>query len=214
MLGELQKRCKYFDTLDEIFGERPQFNPPFLHHSIESNSSVLSPSNDNEFVVEEDLLSLPDTDNTEEGQQNKDVVLQIEGKGSEMKSSSTPKREEDSDILKKKFKKSPIKSAVSALEGAMKLRADAELKRLEWETENRKKEQENQVNQQQQQFELQKASFDFEKLKWKEEIEQKKVTDERSFELEKLKVEKEAETVKFKIEKEFELEKMKLQLKQ
>lgn len=30
---ELIKRCKFFVELDEILGDKPHFNPPYIHHS-------------------------------------------------------------------------------------------------------------------------------------------------------------------------------------
>lgn len=197
---------KYFDELDEILGEKPQFNPPFVLHS--DLASVLELSAGSEpLIVTNDPVDLADESACEI------TIVQTEPAkpttSKKIKLSSSPAA---STILKK-YRRTPVKNASNALESAMKARVAAEEKRLAWERECHSEEIREKREMKEAEIKIQTDKLDFEKQKWNHEIEQTRISEDRKFELEKLKIDREAEIAKFKIEQEFEIEKLKIQNK-
>lgn len=201
--AELLKRCKYFKELDEILGDKPQFNPPFLIHSSQAGDF------DEELmgvpiVHESDILIIEDEVDQEQVN-NADGISNLQNVDPLTPVTPAPA---------KKPRRSPIKSAASALESAMQSKILLDEKRLQWEktmAENQKMESSQRA---QDELSFKKEQLEFEREKWRTELADRKFAEERKCEIEKLKVEKEAELSRLRIEKEFELEKLKLGLRE
>ncbi|XP_024875120.1 uncharacterized protein LOC112456663, partial [Temnothorax curvispinosus] len=126
---ELIKRCKFFFELDEILGDKPHINPPYIHHSddieLDGDGTSLEIEIDtNDDTTVDTLVNLPDDiDNIDASS------FQIIEHVVETPTTSTSEDEP----LKKRLRKSPIKSAAAALENSLKARIVVEEKRLNWE---------------------------------------------------------------------------------
>lgn len=190
------KRCKFFEELDEILGEKPQFNPPYVNHSdsvnAEGGQSPLNLSDNSDIIL--DPVDTPD-DNVE-------IVIDL------------PMTNAAADgPPAKKSRKSPIKSAAAAMENSMKARVAVEEKRLNWEKERDDRSWSHQQEQSRLEYDFRSQQLRFEREKWEKEVFRQSTSDDRQFELDKLKIEKDAELQRIKMQNDFELEKLKLSLK-
>lgn len=189
--------------MDELLGDKPQFNPPFIHHT----SSLEAPgSNEPNLGVANDFRNDGDVVVSSDEQ---DSILIGDSRAVDVGDEKAEDQRPSSPI-KKKPRKSPIKSAAGALESAMKARVECEEKRLEWEKQQDALKSAQFQMQQKAELEFKQKQLDFEREKWNAEVEQGKARDANKFDLEKFKIEKEAEVARARIEKEFELEKLKL----
>ncbi|XP_071579941.1 uncharacterized protein [Temnothorax nylanderi] len=202
---ELIKRCKFFFELDEILSDKPHTNPPYIHHSDDieldgEGTSLEIETDTNDDTNGDTLLNLPDIDTG-----NIQIIEHV------VETSTTSTSEDEP--LKKRLRKSPIKSAAAALENSMKARIAVEEKRLNWE--KAKEEQMHAEHQTRFQIEqeFKQQQLNFKRQKWTADIERQKKSDDRQFELEKLKIEKDAELQKLKLQHDLELEKLKMGIK-
>jgi len=191
------KRCKFFQELDEILGEKPQFNPPYVNHSdiviVEESQSPLNLSGTSDVIL--DPIDIPD--------ETVEIIMNAPlEKAAAAEGPST-----------KKIRKSPIKSAAAAMENSMRARVAVEEKRLNWEKERDDRNLSHQQEQSRLEYDFRSQQLQFERKKWIKEVFRQKTNDDRQFELEKLKIEKDAELQKIKLQNDYELEKIKLGLK-
>ncbi|XP_024890772.1 uncharacterized protein LOC112466737 [Temnothorax curvispinosus] len=207
---ELIKRCKFFFELDEILGDKPHINPPYIHHSddieLDGDGTSLEIETDtNDDTTVDTLLNtlpnLPDDIDASSFQIIEHVV--------ETPTTSTSEDEP----LKKRLRKSPIKSAAAALENSLKARIVVEEKRLNWEKAKEVQMHAEQQTRFQIEQEFKQQQLKFEREKWTANIERQKKSEDRQFELEKLKIEKDAELQKLKLQHDLELEKLKMGIK-
>jgi hypothetical protein len=69
-LGEILKRCKHFKALDELLGDKPQFNPPYVHHS--GRTETITHANEDERGFLEQM---------EDGAENNPLIISAENSG-------------------------------------------------------------------------------------------------------------------------------------